>query len=69
MGEDGIGESTVWDLVIVQLATTGSTVSGCVVGELAGGDRAILGLTGLGCLRARVLGGAACNSCAGEAAP
>jgi hypothetical protein len=66
MGEVAIGESTVWGLVI---ATTGGTVSECVVGELARGDRAILGLTGLGCLRARVLGGAACNSCAGEAAP
>jgi hypothetical protein len=69
MGEVGIGKSTVWGLIIAQLATTGSTVSGCAVGELAGGDRAILGSTGLGCLRARVLGGAACNSCAGEAAP
>jgi len=69
MGEVAIGESTVWGLVIVRLETTGSTVSECGVGELARGDRAILGLTGLGCLRARVLGGAACNSCAGEAAP
>jgi hypothetical protein len=64
MGEVAIEESTVWGL-----PTTGSTVSECVAGELARQDRAILGSTGLGCLRARALGGAACTSCAGEAAP
>ena len=44
-------------------------VSACVLErELATRGKADLGLAGLG-LRARVLGGAACNSCAGEAAP
>jgi hypothetical protein len=65
-----MGESRVLVLGFVtgEVATAGSAFSGSVLEELAAGGEEGLGLTILG-LRARVLGGAACNSGAGEATP
>lgn len=66
VGERAVGESIVLEFVIEEVATA---VSACVLEEeLSIGDKADLGLAVLG-LRARVLGGAACNSGAGEATP
>ena len=64
--EDPLGESTVLAFGIGEFATA---VSAWVLeGELAARGNADLGLAGLG-LRARVLGGAACSSGAGDAPP
>jgi hypothetical protein len=66
MGERAMGESILREFGIADVATA---LSAWVLDEgPAIRDEADLGLTGLG-LRARVLGGAACSSGAGEAPP
>jgi hypothetical protein len=61
-----MGESRVLGFVIGEVVTA---VSVCILEEgLAARDKVDLGLTVLG-LRARVLGGTACSSSAGEATP
>lgn len=66
MGEGAMGEGILREFVTPDVATT---LSAWVLDEgSAVRDKADLGLTGLG-LRARVLGGAACSSGAGDAPP